>query len=40
MIITGAIANRGVVPPEQCVPLDPFLRELEKRGIVFKEQIS
>ncbi len=33
-IADGRVTARGVVPPEQCVPLDPFLAELQKRNIV------
>lgn len=40
MVASGAIPVRGVAPPEQCVPLDAFLRELQKRNIVFKESVS
>jgi len=39
MVTAGTIALRGVAPPEQCVPLDPFLRELHARRIVFTESI-
>jgi lysine 6-dehydrogenase len=37
MAANGTITARGVLPPEQCVPLDPFIAELKKRKIVFKE---
>ena len=39
MIATGVIAQRGVLPPEVAVPVEPFFRELRKRGmkIVVKE---
>jgi len=39
MIATGLIAQRGVLAPEVVVPVDPFFRELRKRGmkIVMKE---
>ncbi len=33
-VADGRVTTRGVVPPEQCVPLDPFLAELHKRNIV------
>lgn len=33
MIARGTINERGVMPPEQCVPLQPFLEELRKRAI-------
>ncbi|HWP82398.1 MAG TPA: saccharopine dehydrogenase C-terminal domain-containing protein [Bacteroidota bacterium] len=38
LIAHGSIVERGVLPPEQCVPLDPFLAELRKRDINIKEQ--
>ena len=31
MIVSGAIGERGVLPPEQCVPLKLFFQELRKR---------
>jgi lysine 6-dehydrogenase len=39
MITTGVIVQRGVLPPEVAVPVEPFFRELRKRGmkIVVKE---
>ncbi len=42
MIATGLIAQRGVLPPEVAVPVEPFFRELRKRGmkIVTKESKS
>jgi saccharopine dehydrogenase-like NADP-dependent oxidoreductase len=33
MLTAGRIRHRGVLPPEIGVPVDPFLRELEKRGM-------
>ena len=33
MLTAGRIRQRGVLPPEIGVPADPFLRELEKRGL-------
>ena len=33
MLATGRIRQLGVLPPEIGVPADPFLRELEKRGM-------
>ena len=40
MIATGLIAQRGVLPPEVAVPVEPFFHELRKRGmkIVVKER--
>jgi saccharopine dehydrogenase-like NADP-dependent oxidoreductase len=42
MIGTGMIAQRGVLPPEVAVPVEPFFRELRQRGmkIVVKESKS
>jgi saccharopine dehydrogenase (NAD+, L-lysine-forming) len=39
MVATGMIAQRGVLPPEAAVPVQPFFRELRQRGmrIVVKE---
>jgi lysine 6-dehydrogenase len=37
---TGVITDRGVIPPEQCVPLDPLIGELRKRGINISETFS
>jgi lysine 6-dehydrogenase len=39
MIATGLISERGVLAPETAVPVEPFFRELHKRGmrIVVKE---
>ena len=34
MAVNGTITARGVAPPEQCVPLDPFIAELKKRKII------
>ena len=33
MIATGAITQRGVLPPEVAVPVAPFFAELGKRGM-------
>ncbi len=40
MAADGTIAARGVLPPEQCVPLDPFLAELRRRSINIQETIA
>lgn len=39
MAVDGRIGARGVLPPEQCVPLDPFLAELERRNIRFTRSL-
>ncbi len=40
MAAGGRIDRRGVLPPEQCVPLEPFLEELRKRNIIITERVS
>jgi len=42
MIATGLIEQRGVLAPEVAVPVEPFFRELRKRGmkVVMKENQS
>jgi lysine 6-dehydrogenase len=40
MAANGTITRRGVLPPEQCVPLEPFLSELKKRNIIIAETLS
>jgi lysine 6-dehydrogenase len=40
MAAGGTITARGVHPPEQCVPLEPFLVELKKRNIGIRESIT
>ncbi len=37
MIANGTITARGVFPPEQCVPLEPFIAELKRRNILINE---
>jgi saccharopine dehydrogenase-like NADP-dependent oxidoreductase len=32
-ILDGLITERGVLPPERCVPVKPFLKELARRGM-------
>ena len=34
MILDGTIRERGVLPPERCVPVRPFLRALADRGLL------
>jgi lysine 6-dehydrogenase len=36
----GVMSDRGVIPPEQCVPLDPLIGELRKRNIIINETFS
>ena len=33
MILDGRIRERGVLPPERCVPVAPFLAALAERGM-------
>jgi saccharopine dehydrogenase-like NADP-dependent oxidoreductase len=33
LLLAGAITARGVLPPEQAIPVEPFFAELEKRGM-------
>ena len=39
MAVNGLVTGRGVVPPEQYVPLEPLMVELKRRNIVVKETI-
>ncbi len=34
LLLDGRLRARGVEPPERCVPVGPFLRELARRGLV------
>lgn len=38
MILEGRIRERGVLPPERCVPVEPFFAALRERGM--QPQIS
>jgi saccharopine dehydrogenase-like NADP-dependent oxidoreductase len=38
MILGGRIRERGVLPPERCIPVAPFLRALAERGM--RAQVS
>ena len=40
MAVGGRIGVTGVKPPEQCVPLEPFIAELAKRNIHFKTSVA
>jgi len=40
MAAGGVIGVSGVKPPEQCVPLDPFIAGLEKRKILFHTTVT
>jgi lysine 6-dehydrogenase len=39
MCVNGTIKERGVLPPERCVPPDPFIQEMKKRGVEIKYRI-
>lgn len=38
-LVDGTIRERGVLPPEQCVPLQPLLTALRERGINIQETL-
>jgi len=38
MVATGRITQRGVLPPEVAVPVEPFFEELRKRGIEVRHE--
>ncbi|MFI5251532.1 MAG: saccharopine dehydrogenase family protein [Bacteroidota bacterium] len=40
MIVNGTITARGVHPPEECVPLEPFIAQLKTRNIIFRESVT
>lgn len=40
MIVNGTIKERGVLPPEQCVPVEPLISELKKRNINISETLA
>lgn len=40
MLAHGKIESRGVYPPEQCVPVKPFLHEMKRRGMKLKVRIQ
>ncbi len=40
MLAKSEIKEKGVLPPETAVPLEPFFRELAKRGITINETIE
>jgi lysine 6-dehydrogenase len=40
MIVNGIIKERGVLPPEQCVPVQPLINELKKRNIIINESLK
>ena len=39
MVVNGTITARGVIPPEQCVPVEPLIKELKKRNIIITETL-
>jgi lysine 6-dehydrogenase len=39
MVVNGTITLRGVLPPEQCVPVEPLIEELKKRNIIINETL-
>lgn len=40
LLLEGRIKERGVLPPEQCVPADPFLKALAARGLRVRVSIT
>jgi lysine 6-dehydrogenase len=40
MIVAGTIRERGVLPPERCVPVPPFLAALARRGLRAKVTVT
>jgi len=40
MIMDGRIKERGVRPPERCVPVKPFLAALAERGMRARMTVS
>ncbi len=39
MIMDGRIKDRGVLPPERCIPPEPLVEELAKRGVIITQKI-
>jgi saccharopine dehydrogenase-like NADP-dependent oxidoreductase len=39
LIAAGKVTARGVLPPEQALPVEPFFVALAQRGILVEEQI-
>ncbi len=40
MLAHERIESRGVFPPEQCVPIKPFIHELKRRGMKLKVKVQ
>lgn len=40
LAVRNVITERGVLPPEQCVPLEPLLVELKQRNIIIREILT
>jgi lysine 6-dehydrogenase len=40
LLLAGRIRERGVLPPEQCVPVRPFLDALAERGFLAKATVT
>lgn len=40
MIADGRVTARGVVPPEQAIPVEPYLEELARRGMTYTMQVD
>ncbi len=40
LLLEGRIKERGVLSPERCVPVDPFLKALAARGMPVRVSIT
>jgi saccharopine dehydrogenase-like NADP-dependent oxidoreductase len=40
MILSGVIKERGVLPPERCIPVAPFLAALAARGLKARKRVT
>jgi saccharopine dehydrogenase-like NADP-dependent oxidoreductase len=40
MILSGVIKERGVLPPERCIPVGPFLAALAARGLKARKRVT
>lgn len=40
LVVGGTVQHRGVMTPEQCIPLDPLVSELQTRGVNVTQEWS
>lgn len=40
LVVEGTVQQRGVMTPEQCIPLDPLVSELQTRGVNVTQEWS